>query len=61
MAAPATRVLARTAGELGWLAPRPAYSALGSERGCCMPGLDDALSRYVVESGAAGVAAPGHG
>lgn len=55
------RVRARTAGELGWLAPRPAYSALGSERGCCMPGLDDALSRYVVESGAAGVAAPGHG
>ncbi|MFL6227578.1 MAG: family 1 glycosylhydrolase [Pyrinomonadaceae bacterium] len=30
-------------------APRPAYSALGSERGALLPALDEALARYVVE------------
>ncbi|WP_448187832.1 family 1 glycosylhydrolase [Azospirillum sp. sgz301742] len=35
------------AAELGWTAPRPAYSVLGSERGAIMPPLDDALARYV--------------
>jgi dTDP-4-dehydrorhamnose reductase len=34
------------AAELGWAAPRPAYSVLGSERGAIMPPLDDALGRY---------------
>ncbi|HUQ83838.1 MAG TPA: hypothetical protein VM076_21990 [Gemmatimonadaceae bacterium] len=32
--------------DLGRLAARPPYSALGSERGPVMPTLDDALSRY---------------
>ena len=29
------------------LAPRPGYSALGSERGALMPPLADALARHV--------------
>ena len=49
-------VRARMAGEFGWLAPRPAYSALGSRRARFMPGLDDALARCVAE--AAGHAQP---
>ncbi|HSV36474.1 MAG TPA: family 1 glycosylhydrolase [Ramlibacter sp.] len=32
--------------ELGLAAPRPRYSALGSERAMAMPTLDDALGRY---------------
>ena len=32
--------------ELGHVAMRPAFSALGSERGLLLPSLDDALSRY---------------
>lgn len=32
---------------LGLIAARPAYSALGSERGSLMPPLEDALARYV--------------
>jgi dTDP-4-dehydrorhamnose reductase len=43
-------VRARSAGELGWLAPRPAYSALGSHRAGVMPGLDDALARCMIDS-----------
>ena len=35
--------------ELGLAAPRPRYSALGSERGALLPPLDDALARYLVE------------
>jgi dTDP-4-dehydrorhamnose reductase len=31
---------------LGLAAPRPAYTALGSERGTLLPDLDDALRRY---------------
>ncbi|MDT1847545.1 sugar nucleotide-binding protein, partial [Acinetobacter baumannii] len=34
-------------GDCGYVAPRPGYSALGSERGLLMPSLDDALMRYV--------------
>src|SRR5690606_3887965 len=49
-------VRARMAGEFGWLAPRPAYSALGSRRARFMPGLDDALVRCVAEG--AGYAQP---
>jgi dTDP-4-dehydrorhamnose reductase len=33
--------------EVGWIAQRPAYSALTSERGWIMPTLDDALARYI--------------
>jgi dTDP-4-dehydrorhamnose reductase len=37
-----------TTGEsLGWRAPRPAYSALGSERGELMPTLEDSLHRFL--------------
>ena len=32
---------------LGWAAPRPAFSVLGSERGQLLPDLDDALARYM--------------
>ena len=39
----------RPAGELGLAAPRPRYSALGSERGWLLPTLDDALARFVRE------------
>jgi dTDP-4-dehydrorhamnose reductase len=31
---------------LGWIAQRPAYAALASERGCLMPSLENALERY---------------
>jgi dTDP-4-dehydrorhamnose reductase len=37
----------RPARELGYVAVRPAYSALGSERGMLLPSLDDALGRCV--------------
>jgi len=36
---------------LGLAARRPAYSALGSERGAPLPGLDDSLRRYLREGG----------
>ncbi|KYF86517.1 dTDP-4-dehydrorhamnose reductase [Sorangium cellulosum] len=32
---------------LGFVAPRPRYSALGSQRGLLLPALDDALARYL--------------
>jgi dTDP-4-dehydrorhamnose reductase len=32
---------------LGWVAPRPRFSALGSERGQLMPTLEEGLSRYL--------------
>lgn len=32
---------------LGWAAPRPAYSVLGSERGVLLPALDGAIDRYL--------------
>jgi len=34
-------------GECGFVARRPRYSALSSERGLLLPSLDDALTRYV--------------
>jgi dTDP-4-dehydrorhamnose reductase len=34
------------AATLRWIAPRPCYSALVSERGWIMPTLDDAITRY---------------
>jgi dTDP-4-dehydrorhamnose reductase len=40
-------VVAQPGHALGLTAPRPTYSALGSERGTLMPPLDDALSRYL--------------
>ncbi|MBD2358410.1 sugar nucleotide-binding protein [Tolypothrix sp. FACHB-123] len=35
--------------ELGFIAPRPVYSVLGSSRGELMPHLDSAISRYLEE------------
>jgi dTDP-4-dehydrorhamnose reductase len=40
-------VRARPWREFGWAAPRPAYSALGSERGVALPPLEEALTRYL--------------
>jgi dTDP-4-dehydrorhamnose reductase len=42
----------RTAAAVGWTAPRPAYSALASERGQMLAPLDDALARYLATCGA---------
>ena len=38
---------------MGFMAARPTYSALTSERGLLLPDLDDALSRYVHDRGRA--------
>jgi dTDP-4-dehydrorhamnose reductase len=43
----AGRLQALPSARLGHTAPRPAYSALCSERAHLMPALDDALSRYL--------------
>jgi dTDP-4-dehydrorhamnose reductase len=43
------RLEARSTQELGFRAPRPKYSVLGSQRALLLPPLDDALSRYVKE------------
>lgn len=37
---------ARPAAQMGYAAPRPPYSVLGSERGQLLPALEDALDRY---------------
>jgi dTDP-4-dehydrorhamnose reductase len=44
-----TGVVGRPAAALGWRAPRPAYSALGSARGPLLRPLADALARYLTE------------
>ena len=46
-------VVGRPTRELGLAAPRPSYSALGSERGALLRPLDDALECYVRERVAA--------
>lgn len=40
-------LLARPAAQCGFTAPRPRYSALHSERGRLLPGLEDALARFL--------------
>jgi dTDP-4-dehydrorhamnose reductase len=45
-------VQGRPTRELNLAAPRPAYSALGSERGALLGPLDEALERYVRDRGA---------
>ncbi|AFZ67710.1 family 1 glycosylhydrolase [Deinococcus peraridilitoris] len=35
---------------IGWIAPRPRYSALGSVRGQVMPSLEHALERYLADA-----------
>jgi dTDP-4-dehydrorhamnose reductase len=44
-----TCIHARPAKELDWVAPRPIYSALGSERGVLLPSLERAIGRYLDE------------
>jgi dTDP-4-dehydrorhamnose reductase len=44
-----SRIEARPSHSLGWIAPRPIYSALGSERGTLLPELDQAIARYLRE------------
>jgi dTDP-4-dehydrorhamnose reductase len=44
-----SNLIARPTQELGLIAPRPAYSVLGSNRGELMPHLDSAISRYLEE------------
>jgi dTDP-4-dehydrorhamnose reductase len=44
---PAERVQGVRAAEIGWLAPRPHYSVLGSSRGLLMPPLDQAIAHYL--------------
>jgi dTDP-4-dehydrorhamnose reductase len=44
---PVERVQGVPAAEVGWLAPRPRYSVLGSSRGLLMPSLDQAISHYL--------------
>jgi dTDP-4-dehydrorhamnose reductase len=43
----AGRLKAVSAADLGYAAMRPAYSALGGERGLLLPSLEDALARYL--------------
>ncbi|MBD2257702.1 family 1 glycosylhydrolase [Pseudanabaena sp. FACHB-2040] len=45
----ASQVVARPSSELDWLAPRPTYSALTSERGILLPELDRAIGCYLNE------------
>lgn len=45
----ANHVEARPSSELAWLAPRPTYSALSSERGILLPTLDRAVQCYLNE------------
>jgi dTDP-4-dehydrorhamnose reductase len=44
---PVERVQGVRAAEIGWLAPRPHYSVLGSSRGLLMPPLDQAIAHYL--------------
>ena len=41
------RITACRSFDVGWTAPRPAYSALSSERATLLPALDDALHRHL--------------
>lgn len=46
---PTRKLLRAREGEMGYSAPRPAYSALSSERGDLMPELDEAIEQYLRE------------
>ena len=58
---PPRGVRARSFGDLGLVAARPHYSALGSERAPLMPTLDDALARYLRHRTLADAGPPAHG
>ncbi|WP_407542643.1 family 1 glycosylhydrolase (plasmid) [Deinococcus radiomollis] len=47
---PGNAVCSATGHELGWIAPRPKYSALGSGRGQLMPTLGKAIARYLADA-----------
>ena len=47
----ARAVVAQPLRAFSFAAARPPYSALGSERGVLLPGLDEAMSRYMEERG----------
>jgi dTDP-4-dehydrorhamnose reductase len=55
---PEDRVVPCAASELGFVARRPRYSVLGSDRGWVMPSLDEALARYLELRGPQISAAP---
>jgi dTDP-4-dehydrorhamnose reductase len=42
-------VVGRPAAAVGWAAPRPAFSALGTDRGIPLPPLADGLARFAAE------------
>ncbi len=42
-----SQIESRSSKDLGWIAPRPVYSVLGSERGLLLPSLEAAIDRYV--------------
>jgi dTDP-4-dehydrorhamnose reductase len=44
---PVNRLVARSHRDMGWRAPRPVYSVLGSARGTVMPSLEAAIAAYV--------------
>ena len=49
----AARLDARLTRDLNFVALRPLYSALGSERGVLLPPLEEAIARYFQECGVA--------
>jgi dTDP-4-dehydrorhamnose reductase len=44
-----SRLEAKPAAHCSYVAPRPPYSALGTERAIVLPGLDDAISRFLAQ------------
>jgi dTDP-4-dehydrorhamnose reductase len=55
---PDDRIQAVPAAELGWVAPMPSYSVLGSSRGLLMPPLDQGLAAYLEAAPAQWSSAP---
>ncbi len=47
---PRERIVRASAADLGWIAARPRYSVLGSERGQLLPSLEHALARYLAHA-----------
>ncbi|MGI0484037.1 sugar nucleotide-binding protein [Pantanalinema rosaneae CENA516] len=43
----ASRIAARSTQQMNWVAPRPAYGVLSSERGMLLPTLDRAIHTYL--------------
>ncbi|MGZ9046781.1 MAG: hypothetical protein ACXW24_20410, partial [Telluria sp.] len=47
----ASRLEAQTGASIAYIAPRPLYTALHSERAMLLPSLDDALGRFLHQRG----------